>query len=98
MGAVGAAKKRATRFDAVTDNFAAAVVALRSQSVNGAFKRIKVSGNAVDDDLQIFVVFVSANLASVHNFNDSAIQPTYAEAGNLQEGRRPYSKAVNTVF
>src|SRR2546427_10838790 len=47
VGAMGAAEKCAARFNAVADNFAAAMLAFRSQRMNRAFKTIKIARPAI---------------------------------------------------
>src|SRR3954470_4249696 len=62
-----AAKQLATGFGAVADDFAAAVLALRRERMNGALKAVKVMGDAVHDHLDRFVILVSTNLTTPHN-------------------------------
>lgn len=63
LRAMRAAIERAPGFDAVTDDAAAAVAAFRRECVDGALEAIEVVRNAVDDDLNRFVVFVAATFA-----------------------------------
>lgn len=65
--AMGAAIIIAAGFNSVPDNLASAMLALRSKGVNGAFETVEITRDAVDDDFQWFVVFVSADFADVHN-------------------------------
>ena len=69
---VCAAIKAATRLDSVAEDFATAMVAFRGQRVNGAFKRVEVMGNAVGDNFDRLIVFVSTDLALVHEFSRAA--------------------------
>ena len=55
--------KRAAGFDAMADNPATAMTALRREHVDRAFEAIVVMRNAIDDDLDRFVVFVAATFA-----------------------------------
>jgi hypothetical protein len=66
MGAMGAAIKVTACLHAVPDDFAAAVLALRGQCMNGTFKTIEIVRDAVHHNLQGLVVFISANLATIH--------------------------------
>ena len=59
-----AAEEGASGFDAVADDSAAAVTALRRKRVNGAFEAIEIARNAVDENLDRLVVFVAATFAS----------------------------------
>src|SRR2546426_3708272 len=68
-GAVRATEKLPARLHPMTNNSAIAVSAMRRQRVNGAFKAIKIVGDVIDHDFQQFVVFISANFASNHNFS-----------------------------
>lgn len=63
MGAARATEEDPTGLDSVTDNFAATMDAGRCKGVDGAFERIKITGDAVDQDFERLVVIVSANLA-----------------------------------
>jgi hypothetical protein len=67
LRAMGATIKIASRFDAMADDFAAAMFARRGLRMDGAFKAVVIMGDAVDDDFQILVVFVSANFALGHD-------------------------------
>ena len=62
-----AAIEIAFRFNAVADDFAAAMRAFGRQRVDGAFKTVKKVRGAVPDDFQRLVVIISANFAA-HNF------------------------------
>src|SRR5438067_13186722 len=66
-GAVRATKEIAARLYAVANDSTPAVATLRGQAMNSAFETIIIMGNAIDDDLDQFVIFVSADFASVHN-------------------------------
>jgi hypothetical protein len=63
VGAVSATKITAAGFNAVTDDFAAAVFARRRQGVNGTFKTVEIVRDSVGHDFQWFVVLVSAYFA-----------------------------------
>jgi hypothetical protein len=65
-GAMSAAIERALGFNAVTDDFAIAVLAFGSKRVDGAFETVKIMGLTLDSDFQRFVVIVSANFTFVH--------------------------------
>jgi hypothetical protein len=65
-GAVGATEEIAAGLDAVADNTAMAMQATRRQFVDGAFKRIKVMGDAVDNYLHELVVLIAADFTSIH--------------------------------
>jgi len=67
VGAMRAAIEIAGGLHAVADNLAAAMVAFRSQGMDGTFEAIKVMGDAVYDNFQGLVVFVSADFTSVHD-------------------------------
>src|SRR5206468_1926185 len=60
VGAMGAAEKCAARFNAVADDFAAAMLAFRSQRVDRALEAIEIAGAAIHVDLKRLVVVVSA--------------------------------------
>jgi hypothetical protein len=75
------AKKGAARFDPVPDDFASTMITIGCQGMDGAFKAIKVVGNAVVHDLHGFIVFVSANLAFVHNFPSLVTHPNLRSCG-----------------
>src|SRR2546430_8959085 len=66
-GARSAAIKGSMGFNAVTNNFAAAMVTLRSNSVNRALKRIEHVRNSIHDYFKRFVIFISTNFALRHN-------------------------------
>lgn len=66
MSAVGATVKVASRLNAVADNLAAAMLTLRRQRVDGAFETIEIVRDAIIDDFERLVVFVSANF-TLHN-------------------------------
>lgn len=67
MRATGAAEKLAAGFNAVTDDFAAAMFATRREQMNGAFEAIEIVRDAVDQNFQRLVVFVSADF-TFHEF------------------------------
>jgi hypothetical protein len=79
VGAVGTAIEHAIRFDAMPDNLAIAMVALRSQRMNGALKAIKEMGFTIPDDFDGFVVIISANFALNHN--NLLVDATYERNG-----------------
>src|SRR5262249_5435421 len=66
MSAMATTIIAAAGFDAVADNFAAAMLAFRSQGVNGAFEAIEIVRNTCDDNLDRFVIFISANFTWAH--------------------------------
>jgi hypothetical protein len=66
VSAVRAAIKIPAGFDAMTDNCATTMVTLGRQGVDRAFKAIEVVGNARDNYLDWFVVFVAANFTLGH--------------------------------
>jgi hypothetical protein len=68
-GAVGATEEIAARLDAVADNAAMAMRATRRQFVNGAFKRVKIMGDAVDNYLHELVILIAADFTSIHKFS-----------------------------
>jgi hypothetical protein len=57
--AVSATIHVASAFRAVADYFAATMLAFRRQRVNRAFKTVEVARDAVMDNFQLLVVFVS---------------------------------------
>jgi hypothetical protein len=63
MRAIRAAIKTVMRFNAMANDFAAAVLAFRGQRVNRAFKTVKIVRDAVLDDLHRFVIIVFADFA-----------------------------------
>jgi hypothetical protein len=67
MRAVGATVKTAAGLNAVPDDFASTMLALRGQRVDGAFKTIIIMRDPGADDLEGLIVFVSTNFAAVHN-------------------------------
>ena len=62
---MSAAIHLAAGFVAMADNAATAMNALWREHMDGALEAIKVMGNAIADDFNRFVVFVSAALATV---------------------------------
>ena len=64
LSAVGAAVHQAAGFVAMADDAATAMLAFRSELVDGALKAIEVVGNPVYHDFQRLVVFIAADLAS----------------------------------
>jgi hypothetical protein len=65
---VGATINIAASLHAVADDLAAAVLALWRERVNGAFKAIKVTRNAIVDYFQRLIVFISTNF-TLHNIS-----------------------------
>src|SRR5947207_8322799 len=65
-GAICAAIESTSRFDAVTDNFAAAMGAARGERVNRAFKTVEHMRAAAHPHLEAFVVLVSAHFTLSH--------------------------------
>jgi hypothetical protein len=66
--AVGTAKHFAAAFHAVTDDTAAAMIALRRHHVDRAFEAVEGERFAVTFNLERFVVVVSAMCAFSHRF------------------------------
>jgi len=56
----------ASRFHTVPYDLASAVFALGGKGVNRAFEAIEIAGDAIVDNFQRFVVFVSTNF-TLHN-------------------------------
>jgi len=67
MGAMGTTVVTATGFDAVPNDLAAAMLAFRSQGVNGTFKAVEIVRNTGDNNLNRLVIFISASFAFVHS-------------------------------
>jgi len=65
--AVRAAERPPIRFDAMTDDAAAAMVAFGGQRVNRTFKAVERVDLAVYQDLEGLLVFVPANFAASHD-------------------------------
>src|SRR5262245_61060219 len=63
MGAIRAAEEPAFRFDAVTDDPAAAMFTFRGERMNRAFETVKVMRLPVRPDFHELVVVVAANFA-----------------------------------
>src|SRR6476659_105039 len=82
-GAVGAAVEGVVRFDAVTDDLAAAVLADGRETMNGAFEAVEGMGPARGDDLEGEVVVVPADFTHGH--------------GGLLERGRPLAARLPTV-
>ena len=59
--AIGATIKAAMSFNAMADDFAAAMLAFRRQRVNRAFKTVKIVRDAILDDLERLIVIVFAD-------------------------------------
>ena len=66
VGAMRATEIIPAGLDAVPNDFAPAMFAFGREGVDGAFKTIVVVGDAVDDNLDVFVVIVSANFTMRH--------------------------------
>jgi hypothetical protein len=64
--AMGATIVGSAGFYAVSQDFAPAVLAFRGQSVNRAFEAIKIMGDSIANNLERFVVLVSAHFAVFH--------------------------------
>jgi hypothetical protein len=64
--AVCAAKKLAARLDAVADDPAAAVIARRSELLNGAFKAVEHMAIAAEDNLEGALVIIPAQITLGH--------------------------------
>jgi hypothetical protein len=69
VSAMGAAKEGAGDLDAVPDDRAIAMLAMGRQGMDGAFEAIEVMRVAVDDDLDGFVIFISADFTAHHKFS-----------------------------
>jgi hypothetical protein len=69
VGTMRATVKRTAGFHTMSNDFAVAVLAFRSERMNGAFEAIKIMGNAVYHDFQRFVVIVSADFTSRHIYS-----------------------------
>jgi hypothetical protein len=68
IGAIGAAIEIPSCFHAVTYDAAAAMLAGRCQGMDSAFETVVVMRDAINDDFEVFVVFVSANFAFIHKY------------------------------
>jgi hypothetical protein len=66
VGAMGATIKVATRFNAMPNYFATAMIAFRGKGMNGAFETVEVMRNSIGDDFEGLIVIVAANFAKVH--------------------------------
>jgi hypothetical protein len=64
--AVGATKERSVGFDSVTDNFTAAVRALRRHRLDGTLKAIKDMRLARCGNLKCFIVFIATSFTLCH--------------------------------
>jgi hypothetical protein len=69
MRAMGAAEIRSVGFDTVANDRYAAMLALRRERFDRAFKTVKRMRLPVKSDLQRLVVIISANFAFWHNKN-----------------------------
>ena len=67
MRAMGTTEKISAGLDTMANNLAVAMIALRRQRVNRAFKAIKIVGDARYYDFQRFVVVITANFTACHN-------------------------------
>src|SRR5262245_26848735 len=67
-GAVGAAVHLALRLDAVPDDVALAMRAVRSHRMDGAFEAVERHGPALLSDLEGLVVIVAADIALGHGW------------------------------
>src|SRR2546421_10605520 len=67
--AMGATIEILAGLDPMSDDFAPAMLAFGSQRVDCALEAVKIMGDAVDDDFQRFIVFVSTNFALSHKFS-----------------------------
>jgi hypothetical protein len=65
-GAICAAIERTTRFNTVTDNFAAAMVAGRSERVNRTFKAVEHVGAPLGMNFETLVVFIPTHFTLCH--------------------------------
>jgi hypothetical protein len=63
---VGATVERALRLDPVADDFAAAMLAQRSELVNGALEAVERMGLSGGDDLEGAIVVVATDLTPSH--------------------------------
>jgi len=73
FGAIGAAEKCFLRFDAVTDNFAAAMRADGRKFVNGTLEAIENVPVARRNNFKRQIIIVAANFALRHNFSTPLI-------------------------
>jgi hypothetical protein len=73
----GAAEHLAVGLDAVTDNAAIAMVAMRRERMDGAFKRIERHGLSGGHDLERLVIVIAANIA----FHEGLLSKANGDAG-----------------
>jgi hypothetical protein len=73
MGTVRATVIRPTGFHTVANYFAPAVLALRSQCMDGAFEAVKHMRDAVDQDLDRLVIVIATDFAFFHNIAPSGL-------------------------
>jgi hypothetical protein len=69
LGTMGAAVDRVAGLNAVADDTAIAMSAFGRERVDRAFEAVECVGVALDDDVERFVVIVSANLAACHGIS-----------------------------
>ena len=67
MRAMSAAIITAAGFDAVANDLAPAMLALRSESVDSALETVEVMRYARAHNFQWFIIFVAADFTSIHN-------------------------------
>jgi hypothetical protein len=65
LGATGATIHHSTRFDSMPDDPAFTMAATRRKSMDRAFERVEVMGNAVHQDFEWLVILVAAHFAGL---------------------------------
>ena len=84
MRAVSAAVNIASRFDPMADDLASAVFTFGRKGMDGAFEAIEVAGNAIVDNFQRFVVFISTNFTLHNKFSSLVILQIHGLAACLR--------------
>jgi hypothetical protein len=64
--AMSATEESSTRFDSVPDDFAPAMIALRRQGVDSAFKTIEIPRDAVHQNFNRLIVLIPTNFTLMH--------------------------------
>jgi hypothetical protein len=77
----------------MTNDFAVAMAALWRQGMNGAFEAVEISGDTIDNNFQVLVVFVSANFALMHFASLVFISFILGPGGVPGEWREPFDHA-----
>jgi hypothetical protein len=88
-GTVGAAEERPLCFDAMTHDSASAMIADRSELMDGTLEAVEGMGLAGGDDLKREIVVVPANFASSHG-----VLPDQGSAACLASTRRVRSAGL----